>query len=366
MTEATFQPDWFSPPGQTVIALMSKRGVSVAALAGRLGCNQSRLRGILSGMTAIDDSLAASLAEAVGGTASFWRKRQAAYDVCLSRAAEAVPTDRATAWLRQIPLNSMTSSGWIEPSPGRLQALRSCLAYFGVTDPEDWRRRYTGISADVAFRTSPSFETALGAVSAWLRQAEIEASAMECARWDRAALEARLGELRKLTLLREPSKFLPRVRRICAEVGIAVVVLRAPPGCRASGAARFLYSERAMAVLSCRYLSDDHFWFTFFHELAHLLLHGPTATFVDTEIAPTDEKEGQANEFAATTLIPAARHEEMLCLRGGKQVLRFAASLGIAPGIVVGQMQHQKLLGPGSLNFLKRRYTWDDIAGGLD
>jgi Zn-dependent peptidase ImmA (M78 family) len=121
-----------------------------------------------------------------------------------------------------------------------------------------------------------------------------------------------------------------------------------------------------MVALSFRHLSEDHFWFTFFHEVGHLLLHGPTATFVDSESAATDAKEREANRFAATTLIPLDRRNEMerLGVRS-HAVLRFAASVGISPGIVVGQLQHQGLLAPASLNFLKRRYNWEDIGAAL-
>ncbi len=366
MTEGAFAPDWFSRPGDTVSALMFRRGLSASDLAERLGCDRLKVRDILAGMVPIDERLADGLAEAIGGTPSFWRKRQATYDRCLSKAADAVPAETANNWLRQIPLNRMASSGWIERRPGRPQVLQSCLAYFGVTDPEEWHRRYAAVSADIAFRASPSFESSLGPLSAWLRQAEIEASVMSCAKWDRGALEARLGRLRKLTLLREPSKFLPRLRSISAEAGMAVVILRAPYGCRASGAARFVSPDRAMVVLSFRHLSEDHFWFTFFHEVGHLLLHGRSATFVDLDIAATDEREREANAFAATTLVPAAHQGAMVTLGGGSQrVLRFAASVGISPGIVGGQMQHQGLLGPANLNFLKRRYTWEDIEAAL-
>ena len=366
MIEGAFKPDWFSRPGDTISVLMSQRGLSALDLAERLGCDRRKVRDILAGMASIDAKLADSLAGAVGGTPSFWRKRQATYDSCLTKAADVIPPEVARNWLRQVPVSVMASAGWIEQPAGRLAALRSCLAYFGVIGPEDWHHRYAAISADVAFRTSPTFESNLGPVSAWLRQAEIEASLMSCAKWNQSVLADSLGRLRKLTLLRDPTKFLPRLQALCAEAGVAVVILRAPQGCRASGATRFVSSDRAMVALSFRYLSEDHFWFTFFHEIGHLLLHGRTATFVDLDNQATDEREREANSFAATTLIPTVYHGEMMSLAGrSKSVLRFAASVGISPGIVVGQMQHQGLLAASSLNTLKRRYSWGDIEAAL-
>ena len=365
MTEGPFEPDWFSRPGETLSVLMARHSLSAGDLAERLGCGREVVRGLLTGMTAIDESIADGLANVVGGTTAFWRKRQATYERCLARAADTVPAETASTWLKQIPLSSMASSGWIE-RPSRSHALQSCLAYFGVAGPEEWLRRYAQVAADVAFRTSPTFESGLGPLSAWLRQGEIEATMTPCAKWSHDRLEASLSNLRKLTLLREPSKFLPRLKAICADAGVAIVVLRTPQGCRASGATRFVCQDKAMVILSFRYLSEDHFWFTFFHEIGHLLLHSHSATFVDSDMSVTDAREREANDFAATTLIPTINQKDMERLGARKMaVIRFAASVGISPGIVVGQMQHRKLFGPDSLNFLKRRYIWEDIDAAL-
>lgn len=367
MTDGTFEPDWFSRPGDTIHALMGRQGLSAADLGTRLGCSFAAVRNILAGSAPIDEALAGKLAETIGGTTHFWHRRQATYDRCLSRAADAVPATTAQEWLKQLPVNTMASLGWIEPTADRAQALRSCLAYFGVVTPEEWRHRYAVVNAGYAFRTSPSFESNLGPLSAWLRQAEIEASMRSCAKWNPDGLQGIIHGLRKLTLLREPSKFLPRLQSMCADVGVALIILKAPKGCRASGATRMVSSNQAMVVLSFRHLSEDHFWFTFFHEMGHLLLHRDETTFVDLDDDNgTDQKEREANNFAATTLVPLDRYEEMTMLNGQRQsIMRFAASLGISPGIVVGQMQHQGLLGPANLNFLKRRYTWDDINAAL-
>jgi HTH-type transcriptional regulator / antitoxin HigA len=34
-------------------------------------------------------------------------------------------------------------------------------------------------------------------------------------------------------------------------------------------------------MLSFRYKTNDHFWFSLFHELAHLLLHGKKSLFLE-------------------------------------------------------------------------------------
>jgi Zn-dependent peptidase ImmA (M78 family) len=158
--------------------------------------------------------------------------------------------------------------------------------------------------------------------------------------------------------LKDPQIFIPKLRRISAESGVGVAVVRAPTGCRASGATRFLSDEKALLLLSFRYLTDDHFWFTFFHEAGHLILHG-RKLFLESADMPLDEEEQQANDFSAEILVPAEFVSEMLSLpKNGRQVIRFARRVGVSPGIIVGQLQHLGRIKHSQLNKLKRRYHW--------
>jgi Zn-dependent peptidase ImmA (M78 family) len=165
----------------------------------------------------------------------------------------------------------------------------------------------------------------------------------------------------------DPTKFLPQLRERCAVVGVAVVALRAPMGCRASGAARFVTRDRALLLLSFRHLIDDQLWFTFFHEAGHLLLHDRTQVFVDeepgTDKAEAEDlyslREREANAFAMNALIPPEVRPRLRTLHtDAKAILRFATELKIAPGIVVGQLQRLDRLRPNQLNTLKRRFVW--------
>jgi HTH-type transcriptional regulator / antitoxin HigA len=283
MPEASFQPDWFSKPGDTLLTLMEQRELSSEDLARKLGCDQSMVQGLLSGAVAVDDGLAAALSKHVGGTPTFWRTRQTKYLAALARAAEAVPKDQGSRWVSQFPHRDIANNGWLSGKAKRNELVGAYLAYFGVNTPDEWSDRYERSMKETAFRSSPTFASKVGAISAWLRRGEIEASAIPCAAWQPRLLRQNLDAIRVLTKAKSPSYFLPRLRKICAEVGVAVVFVRAPAGCSASGATRFISPEKAMVILSFRYLTDDHFWFTFFHELGHLLLHKSSITFVDGE-----------------------------------------------------------------------------------
>lgn len=88
--------------------------------------------------------------------------------------------------------------------------------------------------------------------------------------------------------------------------------------------------------LSVRGKTDDQLWFTLFHELGHVLLHGQkTVFFQDAD----DQAEVEANEFASATLIPERYREQFPSARNLAAVRGLAAELGIAPSIVLGQAQ---------------------------
>jgi Zn-dependent peptidase ImmA (M78 family) len=142
--------------------------------------------------------------------------------------------------------------------------------------------------------------------------------------------------------------------------------VRTPVGCAASGATRFVSSNKAMVILSFRYLSDDHFWFTFFHEIGHLLLHKANLTFIDGEESLSNKMEKEANDFSERALIPESRRDELMDLKAAREsIIRFAYSVGVSAGIVVGQLQHHKIIGPNQMNFLKRRFNRQQIEAAV-
>ena len=211
-----------------------------------------------------------------------------------------------------------------------------------------------------AFRTSPSFDSRPAAVAAWLRQGEIESEGIDCSPWNPRRFEETLPSIRPLTREKVPSRFIPELRKLCAASGVAVAFVRAPNGCRASGATRFLSKDKALLLLSFRYLSDDQFWFSFFHEAGHLLLHGENGFFLEGVESPETAEEREANEFAGRTLVPPEFQQTLLDLPvDGRKVIRFARRIGVSPGIVVGQLQHHGRFKHRQLNNLKRRFRWE-------
>ncbi|HEV2687132.1 MAG TPA: ImmA/IrrE family metallo-endopeptidase [Bryobacteraceae bacterium] len=352
-----FHPNWISTPGDTINDLLRERGITLAEFADRMGLTLDGVTELVQGRSTITIRVARRLEEVLGASVEFWMSRDFQYreDVVRLR----VPDE---GWLRELPIGDMIKFGWIKPVPSPADEVDACLRFFDVRSISAWREAYADVLSMAVFRTSPSFDSRPASVATWLRQGEVEAAAINCERWDACGFETALSAIRPLTREKSPDRFIPRLREACAASGVAVVVVRAPNGCRASGAARFLSTDKALIQLSFRYLSDDQFWFTFFHEAGHLLLHGNRKIFVDGLEGVVERAENEANQFAVTVLIPPEFHTSLLRLRANqsREVIRFAQRLGISPGIVVGQLQHHGKVRRDRLNRLKRRFQWSD------
>jgi Zn-dependent peptidase ImmA (M78 family) len=145
--------------------------------------------------------------------------------------------------------------------------------------------------------------------------------------------------------------------------GVAIVFVRTPTGCGASGATHFESTDKAIVQLSFRYRSDDHFWFTVFHEIGHLLLHPTSPLFVEGPDYEMTEEESEANRFAADILVPAEFDDDLKTMpRDFRAYARMAKRIGVSTGVLVGQMQNRGLLKHEQMNFLKERYDWADVA----
>jgi hypothetical protein len=114
--------------------------------------------------------------------------------------------------------------------------------------------------------------------------------------------------------------------------------------------------------LSLRHKTDDQFWFSFFHEAAHLLKRR-RVDFIDAAESNVTNKawdEDDADRTARDCLIPPEDYSNFVSLGifTAESVSAFAKDQTIAPGIVVGRLQRERLLDRSHLNSLKKPIHW--------
>ncbi len=353
MTRNEYQPSEVLPPGATLMETLDALGMTQAELARRTDRPTKTINEIVQGKAEITADTAIQLERVLGAPASLWQSLERNYRESLARARDRRDLERHVDRLQEIPVAAMEKLGWIPRGQGKVAKLSNVLAFFGVASVEALEQR-----ADARFRASRAFQANPIAVGAWLRRGHLEAQKMECDPWDLARFEMIMEDAKALAAAM-PGDFALRLTQLCARAGVAVVYVPELPGTRLWGATRWV-ADKAIIQLSLRYRREDHFWFTFFHEAAHVLKHGRRELFIETDDETGDDKEREANRFAADFLAATSQLREHFGsgFVSTEAVQRFASRAGVSPGIIVGRLQHEGLLPRAHLNGLIRKLTW--------
>ena len=251
-------------------------------------------------------------------------------------------TQKASVWAKTFPIKELVKRGVLGKPSSDADAVSKLLAFFGVGSVQVWHLRYEQTS--VAYRHSPSFKSDRASLAAWLRLGEIEAEQQECIDYNAARFKRALKQIRGLTRAPVVSA-LEKAQQLCNEAGVALAPVKPFRGTALSGAAWWLNRRKAVIALSARHKMDDHLWFSLFHESAHILLHSKKTIFIDGTQAggEVEDIETQADQWTSDFLVPRPQWEQFRVFDSYSEsyICQFAEEQGIAPGIVVGRLQHE-------------------------
>lgn len=350
------------PPGEVLGEEIEALGISQKQLAAALGRPVQAVNEIIRGKKAITEETALGLERVLGIGAHVWTGLESAYRMTLARNRERERMEASLEWLKEFPISAMTKKGWIAPVLDKREQVGELLRFFGVADVAAYRS-VTPIGAG-RFRLSDKAKASEGALAAWLRKGEAEARTTETQDFDANLLAEAAQEARALTAA-DPAVFAPRLERLFAGAGVAFIVVPELPKTGANGVARMIGPRRALIQLNLRYKWADVFWFTLFHEVAHLLKHRRERVLVDGEGVNGDPIiEAEANQWASDFLIPPDAWRTFASEGdfGKSRVAAFASEIGVAPGIVAGRLNKEGLAPYSALASLKRRFAWSEAA----
>ncbi|MBN2566058.1 MAG: HigA family addiction module antidote protein [Candidatus Eisenbacteria bacterium] len=366
-TEASIHSDLAIPPGEYLEEVVEELGMTKDELARRMSRPASKLSPIFKGEKAITPDTALQLETVLGVPAHVWLGLESEYRLTLARRENEAELQRMRDESKLVTsycYAELVKAGVVAKTTRPLEKVQELRRFFGVASlfaiPN--LRRY-----QVAFRqgAAKSQRRSSEAIAAWLRLAEHRALAGEAVAFDRPRLRAALPSIRGLTTL-DPEVFVPELTEVLADAGVAFVILPHFPGTGVHGAT--FRSGRGVAVLAMtiRGAWADIFWFSLFHELGHLLLHDKRDVILESDDTDplAQEREAQADAFARDALIDPRDYERFVRRDDfmSPSVKRFAAAVGLAPGIVVGRLQHDGHLRHKWGNDLRVRYKWTSSA----
>lgn len=356
MTERGIYSNLAIPPGEYLEEVLDDLGMSKEELAQRMGRPASKLSEIYKGAKSITPETALQLEQALGVPAHIWTGLESEYRLILAEARREEQLKGETGFVKKFCYQDLVKTGVVERFTAPKEKVRALQSFFGVTSLENVMdlRRYKA-----AFRYGQAGERSLEAVAAWLRMGERKAQELSCSPYNEKRLSASLDQLRSLTQER-PKDFQPKLNSLLSECGVALVVCPHFPKTKAHGATFWLKPDKAVLMITIRRGWADIFWFSLFHEIAHILFHDRQDVILEDNEG--DSKEKEADAFASNTLIPSDVYEDFLSYGDVtlQQVQSFARKVGIHPGIVVGRLQHKERKGFNWGNGLRCKLVWAD------
>jgi addiction module HigA family antidote len=369
MMKNEYTPEDVSSPGETLAETLDAIGMTQSELAQRTGRPLKTVNEIIQGKAAITAETALQLERVLGVPASFWNNREAQYREAIARRARKAELAKYVDRLAEMPYAAMVKVGWVRAVKDPIAKLENVLSFFGAASV----MALDNLVSAAQFRRSNAYTANRFAILAWLRRGRIVAEKIRCSAYDEAEFKRVLKAVRALTVTL-PKGFDTQLIDMCALAGVAVVFTRELPSTHVSGAARWLTPEKAIIQITLRYKTDDQFWFTFFHEAAHVLLHGKReGVFIDKNDPMTDTDEAvidgatelhdermeqEANAWASNFLIPASELSNLRRPFSKQSIIAFATRIGVSPGIVVGRLQHDGMLPFTHMHDLKRKLVW--------
>jgi addiction module HigA family antidote len=349
-----FNPDYAIAPGETVKEMLEYHCMSQADLVKRTGRPAKTVNEIINGKTAITPETAIQFEKVLGQPASFWLNLESNYREQIARLKEAEELKEQEKIIRYIPVEEMIELGWIKPQQHKFDLVRELQVFFGVSDLNNVEK--AGI-VGVAWRKTGKFEADKWALMSWLRKGEIDSSEVECDSFDKSKFMKALRKIRVYTQKADNTVW-GDIVKLCAASGVSLVYVHELPKSRANGATYWL-NKKPVIQLSLRHKRNDILWFTFFHEAAHILLHGKKNVFVELD-HDSKVKEQEADRYASEFLIPNEEYKKYLHSSNFNKdsIIYFANKLRISPSIVLGRLQHDNIVAQGSYNELKQYLQW--------
>ncbi len=351
-----YEPDFAVPPGATLQETIDQLGIDQRELAERTGLTAKTLNLIIKGKAPLTQQTAMLLERVTNVPARIWNNLEAEYREQLARMEAHEELAKDIQWLKQVPTKELIERGLIKATTDKVILLEQTLSFFRVASVAAWTEGWC--EGQFSFRKSGDASCLDCRLATWLRIAEKTAEAIDVAPYSKQKFAKAVRAARELTQL-SPPKFVPQIKTLFADSGVALCLVPQVKGGKINGAARWVSPSKAMIAVNLRGKMNDIFWFTLFHEAGHILNDSKKQTYVDIGYS-SDPREESANRFACETLIPT---EYDSLLRGTKSqiaVVRLAKEIGIAPGILVGRLQHERILTYSQLNLLKQRFEWSN------
>ncbi len=346
-------------PGYYIAGVIFDMGITQAEFAQRLGTTAKTLSTIINGQISLSDDIAEKLSAMLGTSISVWMNLQTTYNQKILEIEREKRLDGQMEIESMIDYSFFVDNAGLKKTGNHHERISNLCGYLYVSD----LRILAEPDFLVNYRTAVSEVQLKNIVNsrAWIQSAINLSKDIDVKPFDCEKLKVSLPVLRDMTI-QEPEVFIPRMREIFSECGVAFVLLPYLKNSGISGAVKWINGSRVVLAMNNRGVDADKFWFSLFHEIKHVLQQKVKTVFVmssTAEMMDMDSKyEVDADKFASDFLIPPSEYKRFAPTKytTDREIIEFAASIGIHPAIVAGRMQHERIIPENRCSGLKTKY----------
>ncbi|MHC1730669.1 MAG: ImmA/IrrE family metallo-endopeptidase [Bacteroidales bacterium] len=341
-----YYPQKVLHPGETLNEKLDELGMSRKEFALRANKPEKTIIDVIKGKSSITSEMAILFENITKIPAHFWINKQARYNEYRARLKRSLDLQNAVDWTKNFPYSEMAKNNWIPQTHSLEQKTINLFEYFGVSTHEGWENLYLKSELKVAAYTSLTYTNDPFAISAWLRQGELQAEQLTAPEFNEREFKNALPLIKSI-MAKHPEGFFKQLQQHCLKTGVKVFYTPQIPKAPISGSTRWI-RDTPVIQLTARYRQNDRFWFTFFHEAGHIILHGKKYVSLESvNFAGTDlVKEREAHDFAEEWTFSKEEEEEVLLARPltYDAIIGFAQKFNTHPAMIIGRLQHKKLI----------------------
>lgn len=335
------------PPGYTIKEQLEDRSLKQKEFAERMEMSEKHISKLINGEVLLTTDMALRLEMVLGIPCEFWMNLEAIYREKLAKVEAENQMEEDIEIALKFPYNQMALMDWVPKTTTKVDKVINLRKFFEVNR---LGLLIENPNLNVLYRRMGENEKSDYALMAWAQKAKLEARNLKTLPIHISGLGKHITEFRKMTK-EKPEIFCEKLVQILANHGVTVVFLPHIGGSFLHGAT-FYDKNKIVLGLTVRGKDADRFWFSFFHEIGHIILKHIDMDYYDA-------MENEANFFAQTTLIPQREYEEFISANDftEKRIMDFSNFIEIDAGIVVGRLQKENYISYNKYNNLKTKYS---------
>lgn len=347
METNTYTSDLAIHPGEYLEEVLEEIRMSQADLSKRLGRPTQAVNEIIKGKKSITPTTAIELEDVLKVPAHIWIGLEAEYQMVIAKQKELKVMEEETALLPNFPYLELSKLGFVKTTRNAIEKVDELRSFFSVAQLS--RLEHVG-AYQSAFRVTNHKNISHESIASWIQAGRIKAEGIETETFNKSNLKKALPELKSIMNM-EINRALKVCEELLASCGVAFVLLPHFKNTGAQGATFWIDNrEKAVLMMTLRGKASDRFWFSFFHEIGHVLLHNKREMFLEGEngydTPELQQQEDEANSFSRDFLIPPKEWKTFTetSIFTKASVKDFAKSLNIKTSIVVGRLMFEKYI----------------------